>query len=153
MKKSVKNTLIFALFLLALGGGMMHYYFHPAAKHSFGWVPLISACFSIFVIPLLFMFRKTIHWAYILNGFTVIIGIITMTHFSVDKSPIIPDILLVLAKLYIGRAIFCLEIFNMENEPFKPTLLQYIRYPHMGFWYLHLILLSLVYFLGNLLWR
>ena len=153
MKNYVKNTLIFALFLLACGGGMMHYNYHSISKHAYGWVPLVSAVFSVFLIPLLFMFRKTIHWAYVLNGFTVIIGVITMTHFSLVKAPIIPDILLVLAKLYVGRAIFCLEMFKMENEPFKPTILQYIRYPHMGFWYVHLILLSLIYFLGNLLWR
>lgn len=145
--------LIFVLFLLALGGGMMHFAFHPVAKHSYGWVPLISAIFSIVVIPTLFLFRKTIHWAYILNGFTVIIGLITMGHFAIVKAPIIPDLLLLLTKLYIGRAIFCVEMTNMENEAFKPKLLQYIRYPHMGFWYVHLILLSLVYFLGNLLWR
>ena len=153
MKNYVKNVLVFALFILALGGAMIHLSYHPVAKHSYGWVPLISAAFSVVIIPALFMFRKTIHWAYILNGFTVIIGVITMSNFALVKAPIIPDIILVLGKLYVGRAIFCLEIFNLENEAFKPTLLQYIRYPHMGFWYVHFILLSLVYFLGNLLWR
>ena len=153
MKNYVKNVLILALFLFALGGSMLHIYIHPIAKHAYGWVPLISAVVSVVVIPLLFMFRKTIHWAYILNGFTAIVGVITMAHFSIVRSPIIPDILVLLAKLYVGRAIFCVEIFQMENEAFKPTLLQYIRYPHMGFWYVHFILLSLVYFLGNLLWR
>lgn len=153
MKNYVKNTLIFALFLLAVSGAIMHFNYHPASKNAYGWVPLVSAVLSACLIPFMFMFRATIHWAYVLNGFTAIIGIITMTHFSIVKAPLIPYIIIALAKLYAGRAIFCLEVFKMENEPFKPTLLQYIRYPHMGFWYVHLILLSLVYFLGNLLWR
>jgi len=153
VKKYVKHLLIFVLFLLALGGAIMHYGYHPVAKHFYGWVPLISAIISVVIIPLFFMFRKTIHWAYILNGFTVIIGVITMVHFSIVKSPMIAVTLILIAKLYIGRAIFCIEIFNLENEAFKPKFWQYFRYPHMGFWYVHLILLSVVYFLGNILWR
>lgn len=153
MKNYVKNILIFSLFLLALGGAIMHYKYHPVSKYAYNWVPLIAAFLSVVVIPVMFLFRKTIHWAYILNGFTAIIGIITMTHFSLVKSSIMHYVILTFVKLYLGRAIFCLEVFKMENESFKPSLLQYMRYPHMGFWYVHLILLSLVYFLGNLLWR
>ena len=153
MKNYVKTILVLALFFIGLGGGLLHYRVHSIFKHGYAWVPFISAMFSVVILPVMFLFKKTFNWAYILNGFTVIIEVITMVHFSIEKSPILPDIFMLIAKLYVGRAIFCVEVMHMENEPFKPTLLQFIRYPHMGFFYLHFILLSLVYFLGNLLWR
>jgi len=152
MKKYVKMMLIIALFLTALGGLGLHYRIHPIDKHAFGYVPFIAGLISVLAIPALFFFRKTLHLAYLLNGFTVIIGVITMAHFSIVKAPLLPDIFILLCKFFIGRAIFCVEVFPMDGEIKNPGW-RWIRYPNMGFWAVHLVLLSGVYYIGNLLWR
>jgi hypothetical protein len=153
IRKNIKNYLILSLFLISFGGFGLHFFIHSPMKHAFGYVPFYSGILSALVIPLLFYFRKTLHLAHILNGFTVIIGLITMTHFSIVKAPLIPDIAILIGKFTLGRAIFDFEIYqNLEAAPqIKGWSL--IRYPHMGFWYVHLVLLSAVYILGNLLWR
>lgn len=152
MKSYVKTMLIIALFVVAFGGLGLHYRIHAPAKHDFGYVPFIAGLISAFVIPALFYFRKTLHLAYLVNGFTVIIGVITMTHFSIVKAPILPDISILLGKFFIGRAIFCIEVFPMDGGINNPGW-RWIRYPNMGFWAVHLVLLSVVYYLGSLLWR
>lgn len=152
MKKKIKGLLIFALFLASLGGGWMHFYNHPVSEVTYGWVPFIVGVITIFLVPLLFVFRKTLNLAYLLNGFAVIIGTIMMAHFSLKDSPIWPNILILWAKFAIGRAIFCLEIYPMDSNP-KVKGWNLIRYPQLGFWFIHLAMWSLVYFLGNYFWR
>jgi len=152
MKKKIKVLLIFGLFFVSLGGGMFHYNFHPYAKFAYGWVPFIVGLISVLLIPILFAFRKTLNLAYLLNGFAVIIGTITMTHFSLEMRALWPDILILMTKFVIGRAIFCLEIYPMDSNP-KVKGWNLIRYPQMGFWYVHLVAWSLVYFLSNYFWR
>jgi hypothetical protein len=153
MKKYLKNILIIGLFLTALGGLGLHYRIHSIVKNAYAYIPFIAGLISVIAIPLLFLFRKTLHLAYILNGFTVIIGVITMAHFSLVKAPLLPDIAILLGKFFIGRAIFVAEIYQLETEAKTPDVLRWIRYPNMGFWAVHLVLLSAVYYLGNLLWR
>jgi len=152
MKKKIKILLIFGLFFASLGGGMMHYAYHPFAETGFGWVPFIVGLITVLLVPILFYFRKTLHLAYLLNGFAVIIGTITMGHFALEVAPIWPDILILWVKFAIGRAIFCLEIYPMDSHP-RVKGWNLIRYPQMGFWFVHLVLWTLVYFLGNHFWR
>jgi hypothetical protein len=153
IRKNIRNYLIIALFLVSLGGLGLHFGIHNPAKKIFGYVPFISGLLSVIVIPLLFYFRRTLHLAHLLNGFTAIIGIITMAHFALVKAPIYADILIVAGKFMLGRAIFDFEIFtNLDAAP-QVKGWSLIRYPNMGFWYVHFFLLSAVYILGNMLWR
>jgi len=152
MKKKIKILLIFGLFFMSLGGGWMHYAYHPAAKTGFGWVPFIAGILSILVITPMFAFKKTVRWAYLLNGFAVIIGTITMAHFSLAVHPIWADILILWGKFAVGRAIFCLEIYPPDANP-KVRGWALVRFPNMGFWTVHLLLWGLVYFLGSAFWR
>jgi hypothetical protein len=152
MKKKIKILLIFGLFFASLGGGWIHYNYHPFAKTGYGWVPFIVGLISVLLIPMLFYFKKTLNLAYLLNGFAVIIGTITMTHFSLTIHAIWPDILILWSKFAIGRAIFCLEVYPPESNP-KVKGWNLIRYPNLGFWFVHLIAWSLVYFLGSYFWR
>jgi hypothetical protein len=152
MKKKIKILLIFALFLVSLGGGWMHSNFHPFARTGYGWVPFIVGLISVLIVPILFAFKKTVHWAYLLNGFTVIIGTITMGHFALAVHAIWPDIAILWGKFAVGRAIFCLEIYPPDSDP-KARGWNWFRYPNMGFWYVHLALWGLVYYLGHALWR
>ncbi len=152
MKKHIKWMLIFALFAVSFGGGWLHYAYHPAAKTGFGWVPFVSAILSVIVIPVLFMFRKTVHWGYLLNGFTAIVGTVTMGHFSLVLGPLWADVAILWGKFAIGRALFCFEVYPADANP-KPKGWALIRYPNMGFWYVHLVLWALVYWLGRTFWR
>ncbi len=152
MKNFVRRILIFALFLLSLGGFLMHYLYHPLSRGVFAYVPLISGLISVIAIPLLFEFRKTLHLAYLLNGYTCIIGFITMAHFSLAKAPIIPDLIMVAAKFFVGWSIFAVTVYSLEGEA-RNTGWRTIRYPNLGFWFVHLLALSLVYWLGHTFWR
>jgi hypothetical protein len=152
MKKKIKILLIFGLLLTSLGGGWMHYLYHPFAKTGYGWVPFIVGILTVVFVPVLFYFRKTLNLAYLINGFAVIIGTIAMGHFSLVMRPLWPDILLLWTKFFIGRAIFCLEVYPMDSNP-RAKGLNWIRYPNLGFWFVHLVAWSLVYFLGQYLWR
>jgi len=60
---------------------------HPIAKDAENYIPLVAGFISVFLIPVLFIFRSTISFAYLLNGMTVIIGTIAMTHFSIENHP------------------------------------------------------------------
>ena len=153
VRKHIKLQLIFALLLLAVGGFMMHYSFHNPMKVFWGYIPFISGLLGVIAIPVLFLFRRTLHLANILNGFTCIIGIITMLHFSLALRPLYPDIAILIAKFYVGQAIFSLELFNNIDAPHVVKGWNLIRYPNIGFWYVHLITLAAVYALGHFLWR
>ena len=89
MKKKdyFRLVLILAIFFLALGGWLLHLRIHPIAKDAENYIPLVAGFISVFLIPILFIFRSTISFAYLLNGMTVIIGTITMTHFSIENHP------------------------------------------------------------------
>ena len=130
----------------------MHFNYHPFSETGYGWVPFIVGLLSIFVVPFLFYFRKTLNLAYLVNGFSVIIGVITMAHFSLESAPLWSNIVTLLSKFVIGRAIFCLEVYPIDSDP-KVRGLSLIRYPNMGFWFVHLVAWSLVYFLGHYFWR
>jgi hypothetical protein len=152
MKKKIKILLILGLFFVSAGGGWVHYKYHPYGTTGFGWVPFIAGLISIFLLPVLFYFRKTLNLAYLLNGFTVIIGVITMAHFSLEIAPLWANIVTLLSKFVIGRAIFCLEVYPPDSDP-KPKGWGVIRYPNPGFWYVHFVAWSAVYFLGHAIWR
>ena len=84
MKKRIKIYLIFGLFFTSLGGGWLHYRAHPHAQVEYGWVPFIVGLITMILVPILFYFRKTLNLAYLINGFSVILGTIAMTHFSLE---------------------------------------------------------------------
>ena len=154
--------LVSLLAVLAAGGLLLHTRAHPLDDPA-NIVTLISGLLSVFVIPWLFLSRRTIHLGYIVNGMTVIIGTITMVHFSMANPPpkldaagilfhtTLADILLLWGKFFAGRALFLVEFYS-PDAPYKPGLRTF-RYPHTGWWLAHLSLMSAVYWLGHLLWR
>lgn len=151
VKRRLKTALVAGLFFISAGGCLLHYFVHEPAKHPYSAVPLIVAAVNFLITPWLFCARKTLHAAYLLNGFSVIIGTVTMGHYSIVKSPIVPDIFILWAKFAMGYAIFYIEMFSLDAS-LRPGW-KTIRYPHFGFWVIHLVAFSVVYALGNLLWR
>jgi hypothetical protein len=162
-RSQVKSLLLIAMVMLSLGGLLLHSRIHPISKNASNSIPVILAFLSVIVVPLLFSFRKTISYAYVLNGFSALIGTIVMFHFSLARWPdpvtiqsiilntTLADIVILWGKFFIGKALFDLESFGYDqnrSQGGKPW-----RYPNMGWWLVHLGGLSLVYALGHLYWR
>jgi hypothetical protein len=161
-REKLRGLLIFTLFLLAAGGWMLHFRIHPLVKAPENIIPYISGIISVIVIVPLFCFKRTLAYGYVLNGMTVIIGTITMAHFSLEHLPavrtlsrlffesMLPDIGILWAKFTVGKVIFDLEMFKYADEAIPKG--RFFRYPNMGWWWVHLIAISVVYLAGYLLW-
>jgi hypothetical protein len=86
-----------------------------------------------------------------------------MTHFSMVHRPdsltmgsilmktTLCDILILWSKFFIGKVLFELEFFGYDDNRTKKG--NTLRYPNLGWWLVHLAGVSLVYALGNLIWR
>lgn len=163
MRTYIKSILLIALVTLSLGGFFLHTRIHPFSHSASNVVPFISGILSILVIPLLFSFKKTVEYGYVLNGFLVIVGTIGMAHFSIAHWPTpvtpgsimlqttLPDILICWSKFFIGKSLFDLEFFGYD--PARAKQGKTYRYPNLGWWVVHVAAISLVYLLGNLVWR
>jgi hypothetical protein len=166
MKKKdyLRLILILAIFFLALGGWLLHLRIHPVAKDAENWIPAVAGFISVVIIPILFIFRSTIPFAYLLNGMTVIIGTITMTHFTIENPPpvwtlqtifvgtLLADIMLLWGKFAVGKALFELELaVNQPEAPMRSG--RFFRFPNMGFWFVHVVTLTAVYIIGGYFWK
>jgi hypothetical protein len=157
-KQNLRNTLIFGLFFVSLGGWLLHLRVHSPSANSLNYIPFFAGLFSIVVVPWLFFFRRLIHWAYLLNGFGVIIGVILMADFSLDKLPpdftlgtiilntTLADIFILCCKFAAGKALFDLEFSQLDKD--LPVRSKFLRYPNLGWWLVHLVAIAAVYAIG-----
>jgi len=162
-KQTVKATLVFGFFFLALGGWLLHLRIHPPAKEADNLIPFISGIISVFCLPLFFCYKRTLVSAYVINGFLVIIGTVTMAHFSIVHfretvtwtnvllMTTAADIAVLWGKFALGKALFDLEFLKSETDTVPKG--RFYRYPHMGWWWAHLAGIAVVYTLGNLFWK
>jgi hypothetical protein len=166
MKKKdyLRLTLILAIFFLALGGWLLHLRIHTIAKDAENYIPAVAGFISVIIIPVLFIFRSTTPFAYLLNGMTVIIGTIMMTHFSIENHPqvwtlqtillgtLLADIALLWGKFAVGKALFDMEsTVNRPDDPVRSG--RFFRFPNMGFWFAHVVTLTTVYLIGKYFWK
>jgi hypothetical protein len=129
-----KNTLLTALFLLAISGLMLHYRIHNfmvADKMNPGSFMFDSTKFMATLFPLidallvtaLFMTRRTAVYGYLLNGLIVIFGTIFMAHFSIAEitaksipfpamllKSTLPDIGIAWGDFLVGKALYDLYL-------------------------------------------
>jgi hypothetical protein len=162
-KQKLRAFLVAGLFLISLGGWMLHVRIHPPLKLAANYVPFFAGLISITAVSAMFMFRKTLAYAYVVNGMLVIIGTITMTHFSLAHPPehvtlsalvfntLLADIVVLSTNFILGKVLFELEM--LKNEETRARKGRFFRYPNMGWWFVHLVSLSAVYLLGHVLWR
>jgi hypothetical protein len=125
-----KNTLLTALFLLALSGLMLHYRIHNfmvADKMNPGSFIFDGSKFMATLFPLidtivvtaLFMSRRTAAYGYLLNGLIVIYGTIFMAHYSLAEmaaksipfqamflKSTLPDIGIAWGDFFAGKALY-----------------------------------------------
>lgn len=156
-KTYLKVFLLSALFFLTAGGFLLHFGIHQimgANAKMVNFVPFTAGLVSVFVVITLFLFRKMISYAYLLNGMITIIGIITMASFSVHGQPypLIPDIIILVSVFCIGKLLFELELTSEENLKKPRHHGRFIRFPNMGYWLVHLVGLSVVFTLGHIFW-
>ena len=154
-KNSEKKSLIFAIFFLSLGGWMLHYRIHPPSQGiPANYFPFIIGLVNILFVPLLLNFRKMFLYGYLINGFSVIFGVILMSAFSLSKLPqplsmsniifktTLADIFLLLPKLFIGQRILYIYFPQGTGRMFR------------GWWWVkHFFYLSLIFAAGHFLWR
>lgn len=152
-----------ALISIALGGFLLHLRIHPYTNNPSFLINVFSGLVSIIIVPLLFLSGRTVHYGYVVNGFLAIIGTVTMTHFSAAHLPspltpaavllktTLPDILILWGKFFIGKVLFDFEVFGYSKTAEKKGITY--RYPNLGWWYIHLAAVAVVYYAGHLLGR
>ena len=108
---------ILALFLISLGGLLLHLRIHWPPKEISVWLPAIFGVVTTFVLPFMFNNAKTVAWAYLINLAAVIVGTIAMANFSIEnwQGPVtikglvlqttLADILVLCAKLPLAQII------------------------------------------------
>lgn len=119
-----RKTLEFAVFLVALGGGMLHYRIHPpfVVPTGFSFSHALASIFStidIFLITALLCFRKTVVYGFLFKGMFAIFAVVLMSHFAIadlaNKNPTffdwifkstLPDIFVALGGFFIAKAIY-----------------------------------------------
>jgi hypothetical protein len=162
VKIYTRTLLVGTLVALSLAGFMIHARVHLIAQNLSFIVPFVAGILSAVAVPILFWFPRTLAYGYVLNGFLCIMGTVTMAHFAIARwhSPTSPpdillksmliDILIVWGKFFVGKALFELETFGYDANQPKGGITY--RYPNMGWWLIHLVAVSFVYYLGNRLW-
>jgi len=115
-RKEVRD-LIWAFFLLSLGGLLLHVRIHPPASSLFNWIPAAFGAANTFVLPFLFNRRATAPWGCLITWVTVATGTVIMTYYSVVnwslpvtvKSVILystlADIVILWAKVFLAHKI------------------------------------------------
>jgi hypothetical protein len=162
-KQALRRVLLTAIWFLGLGGWLLHLAIHPLAEGGDNFIPFVSGLLSVLAIPLLFTFKRTVAYAYVLNGMAAVLGTITMAADSWGQRPetltlgwlflgtLLPDILLLWGKFAVGYGLFELELHKNEDQAHRRG--RWFRYPNMGFWWVHLAAWSVVFYLGRTLWR
>jgi hypothetical protein len=162
-KQKIRMLLLAGLFFISLGGWLLHMRIHPLSKLPVNWVPFIAGLISVTAIPVMFLFRRLVAYAYVINGMLVMIGTITMSHFSFAHPPdqlhfqslvmgtMLPDILVLSTNFVLGKTLFELEMLKTEETPVRHG--RFFRYPNLGWWFVHLFALSAIYVLGHYLWK
>jgi len=125
-----KNTLLLALFLLAISGLMLHFRIHNfmiADKSNpdtliFDSTDFLASLFpflDVVIVTALFMSRRTAVYGYLFNGLIVIYGTIFMSHFSISEmmaksvplssmflQSTLPDIGIAWADFFVGKTLY-----------------------------------------------
>lgn len=115
-KKEIRLPII-SLFLIALGGLLLHLRIHPPSKDPDNYAPLFLGIISVFILPFMFNCQKTAVAAYFLNLIAIITGTFAMAFFSINNwnDPVtvktillqstLADILILFARLPLAHII------------------------------------------------
>lgn len=142
---SLRKTLLFGLFLLALGALTIHLKYHPPLIPSEGggladFTNTAAAVFSlidVLLVTYLFSRKQTAVYAYLVNGLLVIYGTVIMGHCGIAKVfgpetdavqyvflPTLPYIIIAWADFFLGAALYrmwSLESARETGQAPRPT--------------------------------
>jgi len=161
-KDRLRWVLLAGLWILSLGGWLLHLRIHPLAEDGANWIPFLSGLLSLVIVPWLFLRPATVAYGYVLNGMLVILGTITMANDSLESfrgtltanallfRTLFPNILILWGKFFLGQALFELASLKSPDEPVRGG--RFWRYPNYGWWAAHLAGFSAVFALGRILW-
>lgn len=119
---------VFGLFCMALGGFLLHYRIHPPSKDAFNLIGVLFPLFNTIFLPIMFLSRKTVTWAYVINVTSVVVGVTVMTWYSIAnwKDPLtlynlvfqstLADSLILIGKLPLGHIILMAWMNHDEEE-------------------------------------
>jgi hypothetical protein len=114
---------LFSLWFISLGGWLLHLKIHAPSfiagepQNPANLIPYILGLLNVILVPCLFLFKKTVILAYLINGFSVVIGAITMGQMSWMNLPnpltlqslfiktALPYIFISLPKLWLGQSL------------------------------------------------
>jgi hypothetical protein len=129
-----KRALLLALFLVALGGFFLHFRIHPFMVQDkvnpvlfhFSGTNFLAFLFpltDVVIVTILFAFRRTAVYGFLLNGLIVIYGTVFMTHFSIAQligqhlplqagllKSLLPDVAILWADFFLGKALYDLHL-------------------------------------------
>ncbi len=157
-KKPIRK-LIVELWLLTLGGFLLHNHLHPlpTALHpqpAADFLPFTWDIVALVTLPFLLNYRSTVIVGYLVNGIGVIVGTVAMASFSFMKPPhpldvssfflatTFPLILIVSSKLLIGQIV-------LNN--FYPQGLGRVFTPF--WWARHYVYIAAMFTIGHFVWR
>lgn len=146
---------LLSLWFISLGGWLLHLKIHAPSfvagepQNPAFLIPYIMGLLNIILVPGLFIFKKTAILAYLVNGFSIAIGALTMAQMSLINLPnpltlnsfftktALPYILISLPKLWIGQIIV---------EHYYPAGLG--RMFTSSWWIRHFIYFTVIYSIG-----
>lgn len=149
-----------AIVCLSAGGLLLHLRLHPVSFDPAGpenpahFIPFVTAILGTVAVPVLLGSARTFVIGYLINGMSVVIGTITMTHMSLAAPPhplsvssillgsSLAYILLLLPKLFIGHRVLLHYHPNGMGRFFTPW-----------WWLRHFAYVAVAYTLGHYLWR
>ncbi len=118
-----------ALVGLAVGAFMLHYRIHPPQENLTNFWSCLFPGVDLVIVSILFLFRRTVVWALLLNSFIAYLGIIMMTDLTIFStvegwikvSPwekpfawlvqtMLPDIVILIADLFVGMALYKITV-------------------------------------------
>ncbi len=126
--KKLRNMLVLSFFLLSLGGFLLHTRIHHiwVKDAATGLVHFefeyllarIGSLAGVVLVTILFLSKKSATTAQVLNGMLCILGTVLMAHFAwvtmqrpltlekIILQSTLADILILMAKLFIGQVIY-----------------------------------------------
>jgi hypothetical protein len=154
------RSLVLALLFVSLGGWLLHLRIHPlplnpsTASNPANWIPFVFGLVSVLASPILLSLRRTVVLGYLINGMSVIVGIILMLSISLSHLPnpltfvglvlntTFPDAILLFGKLFVGHQIF------LHHHPKGMG-----RMFTVGWWTRHFVYLTTLFTIGHFIWR
>ena len=152
-QKEIRNPIL-SLMLLSLGGWLLHVRIHPPSAASSYVVPFLFGLACFLIVPVLLSYRMTLLVGYLLNGFSAVIGVVLMAHYSLADLPqpltltailfrtTLPHVCILLTKLFIGQMILHHYFPSGLGRMFKTI-----------WWVKHFCYFTIIYTIGHILLR